>query len=131
MLRRLQKRGVPAGVRLIGASDPRHVAALGNRNGPGDAWVVVDAVRLGEKPGTLHQFSDVCLPGTVRGITHRALPPAWLCEDGRPEQVVVLGVEPADLSYGLGLSPVVRHRIALLELVVRAAIVFLLRSGGA
>lgn len=128
LLRRLQARGVPAGVKLFRAGDPWRMVALGSLTGSRDAWVVVDAVRLGEEPGTLHRFADAGLLEMGFGACHAPLPASWLSAGGRPAQAVVLGVEPADLSYGTGLSPVVRHNVALLESSVRAAIAFFLRS---
>jgi len=87
-----------------------------------DAWagaplaVVLDAVRSGAAPGTLHRLDGLSLPLPDlprRGSTHD-LGLAATVELGRalgllPERLVILGIEAEDVSPGRGLSPAV-HR---------------------
>jgi len=82
-----------------------------------DAWtgrrlaVVVDAVRAGSEPGSIHRIEvgvDTVPAPAIQGSTHatglveavavaRAL-------DRLPERLVLFGIEPADLGNGAGLS---------------------------
>lgn len=85
-----------------------------------DAWterrcaVVVDAVRAGGEPGSIHRLvagvDDLPSAPAARsshgaGVAHAI----GLAEalDRMPDRLVVIGVEPADLSDGPGLSPAV------------------------
>ncbi len=81
--------------------------------------LIIDAVRAGGKPGTLRLFSESELSPRLDTPTahavnllasRRLLPPdaAW------PE-ILVLGVEPAVLEYGLTLSPAVAAAVPLIE----------------
>jgi hydrogenase maturation protease len=84
-----------------------------------DAWsgadlaVVVDAVRCDPPaPGQIHRTTlGSAAPGTAAASTHGlGIPDAVrLAEalDRAPRRLVVLAVEAADLSFGLGLSPAV------------------------
>lgn len=85
-----------------------------------DAWhrrrlaIVVDAAVAGAAPGTVHEvlIGRDELPGwSSSGSTHTsgiAEAVALARALGRlPEQLVILGVEPADLDHGPGLSPAV------------------------
>ena len=91
--------GEPA--RLVEAWTGRHRA------------VVVDAVRTGEPAGTIHEIrvtGDETFPRWDRAAgTHGAGVAAAVALgralDRLPTELVVLGVEPADLSDGPGLSP--------------------------
>lgn len=92
-----------------------------------DAWrgrrraIVIDAGRAGCEPGSIHRLELGV--DTLRGwsggpSSHAAgLPEAVaLAEalDALPDQLVILGVEPADLSMGEGLSPPVEAALPTL-----------------
>jgi hydrogenase maturation protease len=77
-----------------------------------DAVVVVDAIRTGARPGTIHRFdaSEQPLPGGLRGSssTH-AVGIGEAIELARslqrlPRRVLVLGVEGRRFDAGVGLS---------------------------
>lgn len=88
-----------------------------------DRLIILDAIRTGRRPGTL-----ILLDGTRLGQPAGA--PRSLHEYGvahllagcdparRPGQITVLGLEPAALGFGLGLSDPVRE--ALPELIEAA-----------
>lgn len=128
LLERLKRTGVPDGVRLIKAgNDPERVDLLARNAGPADSIIVVDAVCMGSRPGTLHHLDNVPVPGGREWRNRRHAPPAPSDPAG-PGPIVVVGMEPSDLSYGFGLSPLVRPHMALLESAVRTAIVLLLNN---
>lgn len=78
--------------------------------------VVIDAMRAGVAPGTVHRLAVEDLPSsTMRGGTHSA-GLAEAVELGRaldrlPRCLVVYGVEGADFSEGVGLSDPVRRAV--------------------
>ena len=82
------------------------------------AVVFLDAVALGAVPGTLHRLRNqevlAATPG-ARMTAHEAsagdLLRAAALIGQLPPEVVVIGVEPASLETGVGLSPVVREKV--------------------
>lgn len=85
-----------------------------------DAWegrsltVVIDAIRAGSDPGTVHRVEagvDGFPDGGHYTSTHGAgLEAAFhlACALGRaPDRLIVYGIEPADVSEGRGLTPTV------------------------
>jgi hydrogenase maturation protease len=100
---------VPTGVELVGAGgEPSELM---------DAWdgaaqaVVVDAVRTGAEPGSLHRFdaSAQPLPARTGSASTHGLGLAEALELGRalgrlPQRVVVVGIEAGDEGQGAGLS---------------------------
>ncbi len=81
-----------------------------------DRVIVIDAVRGGGKPGTVYRFpQDIELDPGERSqaghdvglleTLHRATPP------GEGPDVLILGVEPKEIDWGLDLSPAVRGAV--------------------
>ncbi|MFO1077401.1 MAG: hydrogenase maturation protease [Planctomycetota bacterium] len=81
------------------------------------AVLVLDAVNLGAAPGTLHHLRDPLRAAPPRGDSaHGAnagelLATAALIGD-LPGRVEILGLEPASLRTGIGLSPAVAAGLA-------------------
>ena len=77
-----------------------------------DAVLALDAVQAGEPPGTIYEvrFSDKKPMGQMASIheldLRRAV--AMLPENRRPD-VIVLGVEPHVIDFGLELSPLLQE----------------------
>lgn len=79
--------------------------------------IVVDAVRVGSKPGTILSFSANDL--TPQGPASVSLHQVGLLEalmmarhlGCAPQQVVILGIEPKEISYGLNLSAEVAAKV--------------------
>ncbi len=104
---------LPEGVLVIDAgTDPDVAFDLDGL----DRVIVVDTVRGGEAPGTVYRFGDGVEPDPagVRRASHdvglletlRALSPP-----GEAPEVVVIGVEPEKIEWGLDLSTVVRRSV--------------------
>jgi len=77
--------------------------------------LVVDAVRLGGKPGTVYRFPLPELELEPEEVL--SLHDVGLIENlrlaqtlGGPQEVTIIGVEPAEIGWGLGLSPVLREK---------------------
>jgi hydrogenase maturation protease len=83
-----------------------------------DDAIVVDAVRSGAEPGTIHRLdaAEQRLPAELfRGSTH-AFSVAEAVELGRalgrlPSRLLVLGIEGEDFTAGAGLSPAVERAV--------------------
>jgi len=83
-----------------------------------DKLIVVDAVKGGGEPGTIYRFH----PDDIRteyGITtslHQVtlLENLWMMErfGYKPNEVIIIGVEPADINSGLELSAGLQERIS-------------------
>ncbi len=79
--------------------------------------IVLDAVRGGQQPGTLYRFS----PEQVEsgGLPMNSLHQVGLLEtlklaelvDCKPEQTVVIGVQPSSTALGIGLCDEVRQAV--------------------
>ena len=87
-----------------------------------DMLVIVDAIRTGAAPGTLHRVesSDAPLPGDLCLASTHAVGVAEALELGRtlgraPRRVVVLGIEGSRFAMGDEMTPAVAS--ALGELV--------------
>jgi len=118
----LARRGVGPGVELraIGGEPTGLIEAWADRR----LAVVVDAVRSGRSPGTVHRLDADRdrLPGGTGGASGHgagvgeALALARAL-GRRPRRLVVLGIEAGELGHGSGLSPPVAA--ALHQLVDR------------
>jgi hydrogenase maturation protease len=112
---RLRAAGVPV---LDCADEPTRLLDLWDGL---DTVVVVDALRSGAPPGTLHRVDvgDGPLPRELRLASTHALGIADALELGRalgraPRRVVVLGVEGASFGMGEELSPEVARAMGTL-----------------
>ena len=91
-----------------------------------DKLIIVDAVKAGNRPGTIYRFcyddldSDSPVPvslheiGVLDGLRMMRL------LDRRPKSTVIVGIEPKTIDHGLDLSPEVEARLPeVVELVLR------------
>jgi hydrogenase maturation protease len=86
--------------------------------------LVIDAVDVGEAPGTLVRFEGKALAGlpgkaTVHQLGFADLMVAMNLLGESPEEVVVLGVQPMSTDWGAELTPPVQNTLhALLDVVI-------------
>ena len=113
-----------AAARCVRAAGIDALEACGDLSSLPDCWedrtqvIIVDAVRTGAAPGTLHRFDAAAgpLPALfARGSTH-AFGVAEAVELARvlgrlPQALVVYGIEGGDFSPGEGLSPAVQRAV--------------------
>lgn len=89
----------------------------GEDGGPVDNLLIVDAVEMGEKPGSLLRMEGDEIPSTLSAkmSPHQIGVPDMLfaakLRDLYPPKVVLLGIQPASLEVGLTLSPPVEARL--------------------
>lgn len=82
--------------------------------------LVIDAVETGKEPGTLIRLENDQVPAflSIKISPHQIGVPDMLfaakLKEMYPENVVLLGVQPADLGVGLELSPEVGEQVDVL-----------------
>jgi hydrogenase maturation protease len=88
--------------------------------------IVIDAVNAGEKPGTIYRLTEENLDIKPKAISsfHEIdfLDALHMSEvmNSKPKEIVVIGIEPKDMSGGLELSPEIEERIPkIIELVMK------------
>ena len=86
--------------------------------------VVIDAIRTGVSPGTVHhigvdQVPDAASEASSHGGGLAAAVALGRALDARPDRIVLLGVEPATVDHGPELSPPVASS---LDVVVRRVV---------
>jgi len=127
LMDRLQKRGVPEDVRLIKAGGDQAVLVGMLANQPQDTvTLIVDAICLGAAPGTIHCLPNMVLPDEFAAdrLPLLAMRPFYFqTMEARQDRLAIIGMEPSDLSHGVGLTPVVRRQLPALEVAVRSCIV--------
>jgi len=81
-----------------------NAVGIAARNRP-ELVVIVDAAKMGLPPGSIRRLSDRS-SGAILASTH-SLPLPFVLDRmrGKVGLLVLIGVEPADLSLGEGLSP--------------------------
>jgi len=116
----LEKMGIE-GVQLIDAGTSLHFPFFvqGLRK-----LVVVDAAQMGGQPGVVYKFSLSELELEPKAMF--SLHEVGLIENlklaqalGGPSEVTIIGVEPAEMGWGLELSPVLKEKLPqILKLVL-------------
>jgi len=88
--------------------------------------IVIDAVKAGEKPGTIYRLKEENLsikPKAIMSFHEVDLLDAIhmsIVMDEKPEEIVVIGIEPKDMSDGVDLSPEIEERIPrIIEVVMK------------
>jgi len=82
-----------------------------------DKLIIVDAAQGGGEPGAIYRFrpEEIKLEEKVFTSLHQisVLENLWLMKQFRqkPKDVVIIGVEPEDMSWGLELSAKLQQRI--------------------
>ncbi len=102
-----------------------------------DKLIVVDAVRAGNEPGVIYRFrpEDIEQGGKVLTSLHQMslLENLWLMErfSQKPGEVIIIGVEPEDMSLGLELSERLQERLPrIIEIVLEEIGITHTRKGG-
>lgn len=124
VVQELQTRRLPRGVVLVdGGTSPDALAYVGDV----DKLVIVDAVRGGGEPGTVYRLSPDDIERAERNpmslhqwelMDSLKLSSYW---DGRRE-VVIIGVEPGEMDWGLELSAPLQASMRRIVQVVLAEV---------
>ena len=112
---------VPSGVELLDGGT--HGLNLLSRISGLRRLLVVDAVDVGEAPGTLIRFEGAALNGlpgkpSVHQLGFSDLMTALRLVGGEPEEIIVLGVQPQSTEWSSELTPTVREALEPLAAAV-------------
>jgi len=115
-VRALAAMALPAGVEVV-EGDTAPFDAL-STVGPVGKLIVVDAAEMGEPAGTIRRLTPADLAaGEAAQVSLHDLDLLWALEALRatghePDEVVIVGVQPASMEWSLELSPAVRAQLA-------------------
>lgn len=82
-----------------------------------DKLIIIDAVRAGGRPGAIYQFTPDVMESedkdiaSVHSLTLRESIGLMRIAGTLPAEIVIIGVEPADMGWGITLSPEVVARM--------------------
>jgi len=89
-----------------------------------DKLIIIDAVKGGKEPGAIYRFSpdELDIDSPVRLSLHQT----GVLDNLRmlkllgknPRKIIIIGVEPQNIGWGLELSPKIKDRLAELKGVV-------------
>jgi hydrogenase maturation protease len=116
VVNRLKEMNLPENVEVLdgGTAGLELVDFIENR----EKLIVIDAVKAGDKPGTIYRLTESNLKIKPKAIMsfHEidfldALYLSEVMKTNKPKETVVIGIEPKDMSDGLELSPEIEERI--------------------
>lgn len=91
-----------------------------------DRVIVVDTVIVGDPPGTIYRFTDESLVQnkpmlrTAHGIDFTDVIKTAEMLGTKPKAIIFVGIEPSDMSEGIGLSEVIEKRVpTLIKMVMK------------
>ncbi len=128
LIEELEKRVLPPNVSFMDFGISGFKTAL--EIGKYDKVIFVDAIQRGEQPGQIYRITlskeDLWQSSSLSSFTislhesdlERILATAALI-DNYPKEVVILGCEPKDLSFGLSLSQEVKKQVSkIIDLIL-------------
>jgi hydrogenase maturation protease len=117
----LQEIDLPPGVKLIdGGTSPDLIAYTR----AGDKMIIIDAARAGGEPGTIYRFQPEDLAaekgslasahelGVVQNLSLLSL------TGNKPGEIVIIGIEPGEIGWGMELSAVLQQKLPEIVKVV-------------
>jgi len=91
-----------------------------------DKLIIIDAVKAGDKPGTIYRFSfddvdlDYAPPISLHDIGVSESLKMMALLNRQPKSTVVIGIEPKTIDFGLDLSPEIEDKLpGIIELVLK------------
>jgi len=123
VVNKLKEMSLPEDVELLdgGTAGLDLVDFIANRK----KVIVIDAVNTGEKPGTIYRLTEENLdvkPKAIMSFHEIDFLDAIHMSDvmgNKPAEVIVIGIEPKDMSDGIDLSPEIEERIPrIIEIVM-------------
>ncbi|GII00138.1 hydrogenase maturation protease [Planobispora takensis] len=127
VVRRLADLALPAGVRVADYGIRGMHLAYDTVDGDYDVMIMIDAVGLGDPPGTV-SVVELEAGAPTRLDAHGMQPDAVLALMGMlgrpPRRLLLVGCEPATLEHRMGLSPAVERAVgtameAVVDLIER------------
>jgi hydrogenase maturation protease len=117
----LEKMHLPKDIKLVdGGTEPDLIAFTG----AGDKMIIIDCAKAGGKPGDIYRFKPEDLAagkgtltsahemGVVENLNLMSL------TGNKPKDVVIIGMEPAEIDWGMELSATLKKRLPDLVKVV-------------
>lgn len=119
----LQEIELPPDVKLIdGGTSPDLIAYTR----AGDKMIIIDAAKAGGEPGAIYRFKpeDLAAEKGALASAHEmgVVENLALMEftGNKPSEVVIIGIEPAEIDMGMELSPQLKERLpALIDVVLK------------
>jgi hydrogenase maturation protease len=91
-----------------------------------DKLIIVDAVKTGDRPGTIYRFSsddidlDSTLPISIHDMGVLDSLRTMALFNRQPKSTVVIGIEPRTIDFGLELSPEIEDKLpGMMKLILK------------
>jgi hydrogenase maturation protease len=91
-----------------------------------DKLIIIDAVKTGDKPGTIYRFNsddidaDATLPVSAHNVGVLDSLRTMALFNKQPKSTVIIGIEPGTIDFGLDLSPEIEDRLPeMMKLVLQ------------
>jgi hydrogenase maturation protease len=91
-----------------------------------DKLIIVDAVKTGDRPGTIYRFSyddidlDAVAPVSLHEMGVLDSLKTMALFNRQPKSTVVIGIEPRTIDFGLELSPEIEDKLpGMIELILK------------
>jgi hydrogenase maturation protease len=122
-IRELEQLNLPADVTLIdGGTSPDLIACTR----AGAKMIIIDAAKAGGEPGAIYRFKpeDLAAEKPVLASAHQmgVVENLAMMElaGNKPASVIIIGIEPAEIDWGMELSPTLQSRMPkLIEVVLK------------
>jgi hydrogenase maturation protease len=119
----LEKLGLPKDIKIVdGGTSPDLIA----HTQAGEKMIIIDAAKAGGEPGTIYRFKpeDLAAERAALASAHEMGVVENLALMGitgsKPTEVIIIGVEPGEIDWGMELSPTLRDRIPkIIEVVLK------------
>ena len=91
-----------------------------------DKLIIIDAVKTGDKPGTIYRFNpddidaDATLPVSAHNVGVLDSLRTMALFNKQPKSTVIIGIEPVTIDFGLDLSPEIEDKLPeMMKLVLK------------
>jgi hydrogenase maturation protease len=117
----LQEMQLPDNVTIIDGGTSPDILACTRR---GDKLIIIDAARAGGEPGAIYRFQPddlVSENGAMLSVHELGVPQnlrLMLLSGSEPSDVVIIGIEPKEINWGIELSPELETKIPEIIAVV-------------
>jgi len=119
----LEEMGLPPDIKIVdGGTSPDLISYTR----AGDKMIIIDCAKAGGEPGSVYRFKPEDLAaekqelasahqmGVVENLNLMSF------TGNKPKDVVIIGVEPAEIDWGMELSPLLRQRLPkVIEVVMK------------
>jgi hydrogenase maturation protease len=120
-IRALQDMNLPPDVKLVdGGTSPDLIAYTR----AGEKMIIVDCAKSGGKPGTIYMFKPEDLAagkGTLTSVHEMGVVENLKLMEltgSKPKETIIIGIEPAEIDWGMELSDTLKKRLPKLIKVV-------------